>query len=187
MQSSVSVRVPIWFSLMRIALAVPPSMPRRRRSTLVTKRSSPTSWTRPPMRSVRSFQPSQSSSAQPSSIEMIGYLSRELLVDRRRALRARCSSCRTCTCRSSCRRTRWRRSRGRRSRPCPACSRLPRWHGRRTGRPPRSTAKLRREAAFVADGDGEPLVLQELLQRVEDLRAAAHAPPRTTRLPLGRS
>ena len=33
--------------------------------------------------------------------------------------------------------------------------------------------ELRREAALVADGDGEPLVLEELLQRVEDLDAGA--------------
>ena len=39
---------------------------------LVTKRSSPTSWTASPRRSVSSFQPSQSSSSMPSSIETIG-------------------------------------------------------------------------------------------------------------------
>ena len=33
--------------------------------------------------------------------------------------------------------------------------------------------ELRREAALVAHGDGEPLVLEELLQRVEDLGAGA--------------
>jgi hypothetical protein len=38
----------------------------------VTNRSSPTSWTRSPMRSVSAFQPSQSSSSMPSSIETIG-------------------------------------------------------------------------------------------------------------------
>ena len=43
--SSVSVSVPIWLTLTRIALALPSSMPRARRSALVTKRSSPTSWT----------------------------------------------------------------------------------------------------------------------------------------------
>ena len=40
---------------------------------LVTKRSSPTSWTLSPSLSVSSFQPSQSSSARPSSIETMGY------------------------------------------------------------------------------------------------------------------
>ena len=41
----------------------------------VTKRSSPTSWIRSPSFSVVAFQPSQSSSALPSSIETIGNLS----------------------------------------------------------------------------------------------------------------
>ena len=50
------------------------SMPWRRRSGLVTKRSSPTSWTVAPSLSVSSFQPSQSSSEQPSSMETIGHL-----------------------------------------------------------------------------------------------------------------
>ena len=40
---------------------------------LVTKRSSPTSCTVSPIRSVSAFQPSQSSSSMPSSIETIGY------------------------------------------------------------------------------------------------------------------
>src|SRR3990172_8218085 len=46
--ASVSERVPIWLSLMRMALAAPSSMPRARRSGLVTKRSSTTSWQGPP-------------------------------------------------------------------------------------------------------------------------------------------
>ena len=70
--SSVSVSVPIWLTLIRIALPVPPSMPRRSRSTLVTNRSSPTSCTRSPSRSVMAFQPAQSSSARPSSIDSTG-------------------------------------------------------------------------------------------------------------------
>ena len=44
--SSVSVSVPIWLSLIRIELPMPASMPRRRIAGLVTKTSSPTSWTR---------------------------------------------------------------------------------------------------------------------------------------------
>jgi hypothetical protein len=39
---------------------------------LVTNRSSPTSWHLSPIKSVSAFQPSQSSSAMPSSMEMIG-------------------------------------------------------------------------------------------------------------------
>ena len=42
-------------------------------SMLVTKMSSPTSWIFPPSSSVRFFQPSQSSSARPSSRETMGY------------------------------------------------------------------------------------------------------------------
>ena len=70
--SSVSDSVPIWFTLTRIAFATPASMPRRRRSGFVTNRSSPTSWTRSPSALGQSFQPSQSSSSMPSSIETIG-------------------------------------------------------------------------------------------------------------------
>jgi hypothetical protein len=60
-------------TLIRIELPVALSMPRERRSTFVTNRSSPTSWQRSPILSVRSFQPCQSSSDMPSSIEKIGY------------------------------------------------------------------------------------------------------------------
>ena len=56
----------------QIELATPFLMPSASRFTLVTKRSSPTSWHFPVDRSVRSFQPSKSSSAMPSSIETIG-------------------------------------------------------------------------------------------------------------------
>src|SRR2546426_3413857 len=65
MHCSVSVRVPIWFSLIRIALATPSSMPRSRRSMLVQKRSSPTSCTRVESASVSFAHPDQSSSASP--------------------------------------------------------------------------------------------------------------------------
>jgi hypothetical protein len=41
--------------------------------TLVTNRSSPTSWIFAPRAAVSFFQPTQSFSEQPSSIEMIGY------------------------------------------------------------------------------------------------------------------
>ena len=71
--ASVSLSVPIWFGLMRMALAMPSAMPRPRMDVLVTNRSSPTSWTRDPSAFVSSAQPAQSSSAMPSSIEMIGY------------------------------------------------------------------------------------------------------------------
>ena len=73
MASSVSVRVPIWFTLIRIELAMPFSIPLAKISVLVTNMSSPTSWIFLPSVSVSSFQPSQSFSAMPSSIETIGY------------------------------------------------------------------------------------------------------------------
>src|SRR6266480_4551328 len=84
MASMVSVTLPIWFSLMRMALAMPSLMPRERRAVLVTKRSSPTSWIfflddLLPMPCVRDFQPAQSSSAMPSSVEAVGYLSAQAL------------------------------------------------------------------------------------------------------------
>src|SRR5438270_285466 len=59
--------------MMRMELAMPSSMPRLRRSVFVTKRSSPTSWILSPSSSVIRRQPLQSSSANPSSIETIGY------------------------------------------------------------------------------------------------------------------
>ena len=70
--SSVSERLPIWLTLTRIAFAAPRSMPWPSRSTFVTNRSSPTSCTRVPSAAVSCCQPSQSSSASPSSIETIG-------------------------------------------------------------------------------------------------------------------
>src|SRR6202171_3829334 len=83
MASTVSVTVPIWLSLMRMALAMPSLMPRDRRSVLVTNRSSPTNWIfffedLLPTLCVSCFQPDQSSSAMPSSIETIGYFSTHL-------------------------------------------------------------------------------------------------------------
>ncbi len=70
--SRVSVSVPIWFSLTRMALATPSRIPRSRISAFVTKMSSPTSWTRPPSAFVCAAHPSQSSSAIPSSMDTIG-------------------------------------------------------------------------------------------------------------------
>jgi hypothetical protein len=56
-------------------LATPWSMPRRRRGVCVTKISSPTIWILAPSFCVITFQPAQSSSASPSSIEISGYFS----------------------------------------------------------------------------------------------------------------
>ncbi len=165
--------VPIWLSLMRIELAIPSSMPRFRRSTLVTKRSSPTSWTFLPSLSVRSFHVSQSSSAQPSSIETIGYCRRELLVDRDELGAADLLLVERVALRRPCRRTRSRRSRARGRCPCRACSRRPRSRATSVLDGLLVRAEARREAALVADGGGEALVLQVLLQRREDLGAGA--------------
>src|SRR5262249_16066201 len=70
--SSVSVSVPIWLTLGRIAFATPSSRPRWSRSTFVTKRSSPTSCSRDPSSRVSSSHPRQSSSASPSSTDTSG-------------------------------------------------------------------------------------------------------------------
>ena len=54
---------------------MPRSIPCLRNRVLVTNRSSPTSCTFLPRRLVSSFQPSQSFSAIPSSMLMMGYFS----------------------------------------------------------------------------------------------------------------
>ena len=71
--SSVSVRVPIWFTFTKIEFATLRSIPFFKYWVFVTKRSSPTSWVEFPIASVIFFQPAQSSSAHGSSIENIGY------------------------------------------------------------------------------------------------------------------
>ena len=118
---------------------------------LVTNRSSPTSCTLLPSRSVRSFQPSQSSSAMPSSMLTIGYLSHHVgeQVDEllRRAARGPPPRART---RRPCR-TRSRAVERERDVACPACS--PPCRSPRPGAAarPRSIGRSRREAALVAD------------------------------------
>ena len=77
--SSVSVSVPIWFTLTSTLLAAPLAIPVLIRSVLVTKRSSPTSCTRLPSACVSATQPSQSFSAMPSSIDTIGNCSQSFL------------------------------------------------------------------------------------------------------------
>src|SRR5436190_23746011 len=69
----VSVTVPIWFTFTSNALAIPLSIPCCNLVTFVTNKSSPTNWHLSPTVLVRNFQPSQSSSAMPSSLEAIGY------------------------------------------------------------------------------------------------------------------
>jgi hypothetical protein len=57
---------------MRMEFATPSAIPRLRSLGLVTKISSPTIWSLFPSREVRRAQPSQSSSARPSSMETRG-------------------------------------------------------------------------------------------------------------------
>ena len=68
----VSVRVPIWLSLIRAELAMSSSMPRAMMAGLVQKMSSPTSSMVAPSLRLRTFHPSQSPSARPSSRRQIG-------------------------------------------------------------------------------------------------------------------
>ena len=75
--SSVSVSVPIWLSLMRMLLAHFSARPRWRNLMLVTNRSSPTIWILSPSLAVSFVQPSQSSSARPSSMLRMGYLAHQ--------------------------------------------------------------------------------------------------------------
>src|SRR6266704_2417415 len=68
---------------MRMALAMPCLIPRAKISVFVTKMSSPTSWILfgellEPSFSVSFFQPGQSSSPIPSSMEIMGYFSRPI-------------------------------------------------------------------------------------------------------------
>ncbi len=70
--SRVSVTVPIWLSLISAEFATPRPIASAMIAGLVTKMSSPTSWTLPPSRSVSAAHPSQSSSARPSSISHTG-------------------------------------------------------------------------------------------------------------------
>jgi len=72
--SIASDRLPIWFTLQSKELAAFSSMARCTFSTFVTSRSSPTIWTRSPMRATSLAQPSQSFWSRPSSSEMMGYL-----------------------------------------------------------------------------------------------------------------
>src|SRR5699024_10829634 len=72
---SSDLNVPIWFTLIKMELPIPFSIPSANFSVFVTNKSSPTNCTRSPIRSVNSWWPSQSSSSNPSSIEIIGYFS----------------------------------------------------------------------------------------------------------------
>ena len=68
----VSVSVPIWLTLIRIELAMPSSMPCCRRFDVGDEQIVADQLDLVAEPSVSAFQPSQSSSAMPSSIEAIG-------------------------------------------------------------------------------------------------------------------
>ena len=148
-------------------------MPRLRISGFVTNTSSPTSWTLSPSSFVSSFQPVQSLSATPSSIEMIGYW------------RAQSASIATISS----------MLRGRLARLLEdVAAVVPHFARRHVEREEHVAARLvagvrdrfehqverlairfqaRREAAFVADAGRQAALLQRGAQRVKDLRARA--------------
>src|SRR6058998_1370432 len=142
----VSVSVPTWFTFTSTALAIPFLIPCWIMAGFVTKRSSPTSCRREPSRRVKAPQPAQSSSPRPSSLETItpgGFC--EL-----------------------------------------AGGHVERDEDLVTGAVAGAVdgeeeeverfgvgAEVGREAALVADPRGEPLLLQDVLQRVEALGAHA--------------
>src|SRR3712207_9364161 len=66
-----------------LPISMSSSMPRRRRLTLVTNRSSPTSWTRSPSRSVSSFHPSRSEE-HTSELQSRQYLVCRLLLEKKK-------------------------------------------------------------------------------------------------------
>ena len=69
MTSFTSDIVPIWFSLIKIELAIFSLTPLDNLSKFVTNKSSPTNWILLPIKFVNIFHPLQSSSERPSSIE----------------------------------------------------------------------------------------------------------------------
>ena len=152
---------------------MPLSMPSRKIAGLVTNRSSPTSCTFLPSRSVSSFQPSQSSSAMPSSIVTIGYfahqpaknstncsdgqalaLALEVVLAVLVELRARRVEAEPDVARRPC------------SRPC----RSPRGSSRSL---PRSTCRSGAKPPSSPTAVAQAARLQHALQRVEDLDARA--------------
>ena len=70
----VSVKVPIWFTLISIELADFSFIPLFNLATLVTNKSSPTIWIFLPISFVSLDQAFQSFSAKGSSIDLLGYL-----------------------------------------------------------------------------------------------------------------
>ncbi len=171
--SSVSVSVPIWLTLMRIELPTPASIPRCRRLVLVTNRSSPTSWTlvaecvgqRLPAVPVLLVHPVldrhdrvAAGELGPVGGELGGAQHAALVLEVVGAVVLQLAGRRV-----------------HRDRDVVA--------GRVAGRldavdedPQRLLVgvQIRREAALVADRRGQPTIVQQLLQRVEDLGADAH-------------
>src|SRR3989304_426065 len=69
--ASVSVSVPIWFTLISTALAEPSATPRRMRSTFVTNTSSPTSCTRAPSPAATGGRPGEGGGAEGGHHELL--------------------------------------------------------------------------------------------------------------------
>ena len=181
--SSDSVSVPIWFTFTRIAFATPSSIPRRRKSTFVTKRSSPTSCTRSPSVVGESCasRPTRSRRARPRS--------RRAGSDRRARGRSRSSPA------------------GSSVRPSPGSSYTPsrntslaagssaiadplavsRALGRLEDRLDRLLRRLEigGEAALVADAGREPALVEHRLQRGETPPRRCGAPRRSVSAPAG--
>ena len=67
-----SLTVPRWFGLISRQLAAPEAAAARTLSTLVTRKSSPTTCTRPPAARVKAAKPAGSSSPSGSSSETMG-------------------------------------------------------------------------------------------------------------------
>ena len=186
MAASVSVSVPIWFTLMRIALAIFLSMPSFRIFVLVTNRSSPTSCTllAEPLRQHRPAVPVALAHAVLDGDDRIAR--RPGLRDSRRTARRvnlRCFGLELVD--AVLVELGARDVQAEVDLPAGLVAGLvDRLEDRLQRRLVRR--QVRREAALVADGGGELALVQDFLERVEDLRAVAQRFAKATaRRPAG--
>ena len=145
-------------------------MPRRSRSGFVTNRSSPISCTRSPSAAVSLRQPSQSSSAKPSSMLRIGYASpsaqqRDHLVGIERPRRRRCADDSGRHDRNAC----WPRP-APAPRPRPASGPRPRWRCRIISMACSLLLQARTESALVADQHALESVAHQHVDSAPDRR-----------------
>ena len=173
--SIVSVSVPIWFTLTRIELATPRSMPCCSRSGFVTKRSSPTSCTRSPRsRGQRApTRPSRPPRSRPRS--------------RRSGTRRRARARTPASPPTRARAPRSGSGRRGRSRSPPGRARSRRARGGRRARPPRGSPRSRPRSTRGRARSRprrrrrrEPALAEHLLQRVVDLGADPQRLARTS-------